>query len=316
MNDSTEPIVEIGCRACAWIEENLGAFKVTDRDDDLALVRQIKPLAELALTCDLLLRSPNSDLLYPNARSFAHRILKFCWNELDGGEHLRRLILTYPDLYSLVTVYPPFFKAGLRDSRLEMGIEAVTHDRTVLAIEFPAWRLIDFSTALRALGFLSPWDEKKLLKLTWLGALPAPWSLSDSAAYSVTHVVFYLTDFGFKPNGLPVRHLRYLRRWAPVWSRYYARAANLDLLSEMLMVAFYIGAQEHVSGEVDHLSSQQLPSGLVPGPLPEEYLKAFGEQAEYRSFLANYHTTLVATMASLAGAARSFAHDESVSNQL
>ncbi|MGC8917827.1 hypothetical protein AB7952_00860 [Streptomyces sp. PG2] len=41
------------------------------------------------------------------------------------------------------------------------------------------------------------------LRRTWLGALPEPWTFERAAGYTLTHVVFHLTDWGRTPEGVP-----------------------------------------------------------------------------------------------------------------
>ena len=184
-------LLELGTAALHWTESRLAHFRVSAPDDNLSLVREVKPIAELALACDLLLRAGGGGSFGRRFRTFPTEVLAKCWRELDQGEHVRRLLLNYPDLFSLVTVYPPFRRAGFQNEALDAAIESLSTDPSIRALEFPSWRVIDFAVALRSLRVQSPWQPEEEFYRTWLGQSPAPWMLSDSAAYSLTHTVFY-----------------------------------------------------------------------------------------------------------------------------
>jgi hypothetical protein len=286
-----------------WIGSNLAYFKVTSSDDDLTVVREVKPIAELGLACDLLLRVERV-INFGSRRTtnFVTDVLKQCWKELEYGEKIRCLLLKYPDLFSLVTVYPPFWRAGFKNEALDSAIRSLSSDSSIRALEFPAWRLIDFAVALNALNVPSPWKLKHEYKRTWLGQLPAPWMLSDSAAYSLTHTVFYTTDFGFKPNGLSPQPRRYITRWIRTWSTHYARIENFDLLGEMLMVGYCIG-MKGLTEPLRYLARSQHANGAVPGPETIAASLGFSHHSRiaHEKFLLNYHTTIVALMTSILG---------------
>lgn len=301
---TTSAYRQLGTGALRWIKSNLAHFTASSPDDDLALARDVKPIAELGLACDLIARAGAARSLSIDP-TVPVQLISHCWKQLGQGEHLRRLLLTYPDLFSLVTVYPPFARAGLRNSALESVIRSLSTDSGVSALEFPAWRLLDFATALRALKLPSPWTLQHEFGNTWLGKEPNPWTLSDSAAYSFTHTVFYMTDFGVRPRDLPVRTRKYASRWVPVWSSYYARVQNLDLLGEMVMVAHCLGLRVPSDLLVALLRGQRR-NGSVPGPagIGEIMGMPSGEKSRRNQFLLDYHTTVVALMASALGLQR------------
>jgi hypothetical protein len=292
---------QLGTRALRWIKANLGYFSVSAPDNDLTLVREIKPIAELGLACDLLLKTGAASSLAIH-RTVPVELIAHCWRQLSEGEHLRHLLLTYPDLFSLVTVYPPFVRAGFRNPGLDSVIRSLSMDSGIRALEFPAWRLLDFAAALRALCVPSPWKLRHEFDHTWLGKTPAPWMLSDSAAYSFTHTVFCMTDFGCRPRDLPVRARKYASQWVPVWSAYYARVWNLDLCGEMLMAAHCLGVQVP-SDPLMALVGGQRRDGSVPGPhgIAASMEMRSGKKSARQQFLLDYHTTVVGLMTSVLG---------------
>ena len=260
-------------------------------------VQQVKPVAELALACDLMRHTKSVSRFSSEAGALSNSILEHCWKELERGEVLRRLLTRSLDLYSLITVYPPFRRAGLRNKALECVIATLSSSSGILALEFPAWRLLDFAVALQMLGMHSPWEPKRIFAHTWLGKRPWPWLLSDNAAYSLTHTVFYATDFGRTPTGLSEHTRTYLTRWCAVWCDYYVQVKNFDLLCELIMVTHCIGKCAP-SRAVRHLSNAQKSNGAVPVPaVLATMLARTGVGRSNSRFLQTYHTTLVALMA-------------------
>lgn len=136
--------------------------------------------------------------------------------------------------------------------------------------------------------------------------MPEPWAISEASAYSLTHTVFYTTDFGADIAGLPQAHVAYLKRWVPVWQCYYARAVNMDLLAEMIMVGRCLGLEEGES-MWRAIADAQCPSGAVPSPLSRDWTESLAADPGKRDFFTNYHTTLVTIMAvAMAGTIRNY----------
>jgi hypothetical protein len=135
------------------------------------------------------------------------------------------------------------------------------------------------------------------LSLTWLGACPEPWFFSNEIGYSVTHVVFYTTDFGARPHALDPEARAYLEVWIPVWLRILEENENWDLTAELSMVADCIRL-EMEDDPLLNLTRHQHRTGYIPGPSTAgAALVRPDDDIERVAFLANYHTTLVSLMA-------------------
>jgi hypothetical protein len=133
---------------------------------------------------------------------------------------------------------------------------------------------------------------------TWLEALPEPWTLTNDIAYALTHDVFYITDFGFKPHRLAVQMREYITTWLPTWLFIYWRQSSWDIFAELIMVAACIKKTRAVRSEMRQLISAQHQNGMTPGPSnsAKSLLRDYHSEARV-SFLQNYHTTLVSLMA-------------------
>ena len=277
---------------------NLSQFGLR-AENDISLVDSLKPLGELALTAFVVQK-------YATGRSW-HRIsgqcvdaVDFCWSQLGRGTVLVDVIERYPDLLVLASIYPALTHFGYRCLKFERAVESSTLIRGVYSLEYPAWRALDIDVALRALGMRSPWETASLFEQTWLAKMPEPWSLCESSAYSLTHTVFYMTHFGENKDGIPGPHRDYLTRWVPVWQRYYARCENMDLLAEMTMVMRCIDRAEDGVDVAAVFMNAQATDGIIPGPDGAAFRMVAKADSEQRvRFLQNYHTTLVALMASV-----------------
>jgi hypothetical protein len=288
-------IRQIGESTWSWVRNHRGDFEMPPNADDGQTVTCLKPLGELALTIDVLDRFGVA-AEFGSDRGELLNLLAWCWQQVNAQGVLSRLITTYPDLFALCTVYPPFFKFGHRDQVFEAHLQSLARIAAVAAIEFPAWRALDIATSLNALNVAHNWSVAEEFESSWLAKTPEPWGLSEASAYSLTHTVFYLTDFGANVAGLPLRHIRYLQRWVPVWQQYYSRSANMDLLSEMIMVGRCIVLEESASSW-QTIQDTQDPSGAIPSPLAKDWTDSLAGDAAKRHFFSNYHTTLVTVMA-------------------
>lgn len=275
-----------------WVCEHRNQFHINDVSDRTRQVDLLKPIGELALACGILWRVPSA---VPN--STLRQLLDWCWSELSDGELLAEVIRYNPELIVLTSIYATFHEIGFRCSSVENEIRFAISTKGVRALEFPAWRRLDLLTALSRIGMEHGEDIKSVVGRTWLGARPEPWMLSDGAAYSVTHTIFYVTDFGRSPRALPEQYSEYLGRWVPAWLTHYGRVDNLDLFSEFLMVRRCLG-QANPERWCDLLLGRQASDGAIPGPQHGGQLLMIGEtDNRQRAFFQDYHTTLVTLMA-------------------
>jgi len=301
-------------RGLGWIEASRGQFALaapaTDRDDLFPL----KALAELARVADVLLRQAALDA---PTRARAGDLLRFAWKEYGEGDAFAEILARGPWLV-VGTMYAIFeangySHAGTRErlSRLASGAPIAArllppHRTPPLSAPAPFGRdaaavlALDLALAWRRLGLSSPWSSERLFPLTGLGRRPQLASLSEAEAYSLTHVVFFLTDFGLDPSALDPASRAYLSERCPGWMEDLLRRDDLDLYSELATALACIA--EPLPPEVERvLWAAQAADGSLPGPAlrSRRRVEAATEPAR-RRFLERYHTTLAAILASFA----------------
>lgn len=164
-------------------------------------------------------------------------------------------------------------------------------------------------------------DASGLFPRTTCGAPPRLLYMSDHETYAITHVLFYLTDFGRAPFPLG-------RNRAPVTQlieqliAYYAELANADLVAELVHCGYALNADSSVLRAAARLLDSKFTCGAVLGPnfddrlaqkMPDE------RRAGIYTFRTSYHTTLAALMANSAAleavVGRSPEHHRSASHE-
>lgn len=135
--------------------------------------------------------------------------------------------------------------------------------------------------------------------------------MTGDEAYALTHVLFYVTDFGRTRLllGDPGEVAR-LREPIRVLLGVHLARGSLDLLSELLLCASALGGRgdgDPLVREGWHaLATAQRPDGAVPSPVhrPEVLSGLTGDRAAAYLFGTCYHTTLAAALAAVVGGRR------------
>ncbi|HXB55933.1 MAG TPA: hypothetical protein VN461_14195 [Vicinamibacteria bacterium] len=301
-------------RGLSWIETHRGCFALPPGPPDLDDLFPLKVLAELARITEVLARSPR---LSADVRERVTALSRFAWEQFGEGRLFTTLLSARPYVV-LGTMYSIFERLGFVHAETRALLAQLSGPGGVSVRQFPprgapgmsapapfgkdgaAVLALGLALAWRQMGLPSPWSEEKLLPLTWLSHRPPVATLSDAEAYSLTHVVFFMTDFGDRPEGLDRECRQYLRERCPVWMEALRRGVNLDLYSELATVLACIG--ETLPPEVETLlRDAQADDGMLPGPgfRSQRRLDATADP-DRRLFLENYHTTLAGILASFA----------------
>lgn len=122
--------------------------------------------------------------------------------------------------------------------------------------------------------------------------------VTDSEVYALTHLLFYLTDFGTTAVSRDVEVSEHLPWVVERLIGIYICRQNLDLLGELLMLAGPVGLGESrlVAAGWDCLAASQHDNGMVPGP----GFATSEEPSDEDVFRHCHHTTMVACLASVA----------------
>ena len=270
--------IELARRALDWVERSQSLFARPAKADDASLSAWIKSLGEVALAGHLVATSAAAAELGDRGRG----LLGWAWSLLEEGRVLERLLEHAPARLALITIYPSFYRHGMTNQTLEE-----------LAVDLGKLGNRQVALPLAALMRTVGKPGKPLLEAArsrWLLRMQPGWMLGTQLGYSVTHTVFYLTDFGEHHDGLTSELLDYLRLWVPVWTEHYRRVGNFDLLGELIMIGSIVG-QHAPASAWDTLITAQHDDGMVPA--------ARGEPPPdgKTPFERNYHATLVAIAA-------------------
>jgi hypothetical protein len=185
----------------------------------------------------------------------------------------------------------------MMNEQLEQAVRDGLRTRGASSWKFPGWVLLLIVRTLHLLEIESPWTIDSCFRETWLYKLPEPWTLNNESAYSLTHTVFFLTDFGQRLDHLPEVYRQYLVQWLPVWLEHYRTSWNHDLLAELIMVARCIQVEdENDWGSI--LLARQEEDGTLMRPRIQETGPKEAKDVRKR-FQENYHSTLAVLMASV-----------------
>lgn len=301
-------------RGLSWIEARREHFALPPDPLDPDDLFPLKVLAELARIADVLSRSSR---LPADVHERVTGLLRFSWEQFGHGRVFAEILSARPYVV-LGSMYSIFERHGHSHPETRALLARLSSPGGVTARQFPPRRTPDLSApapfgkdgaavlalglalAWRQMGLPSSWSESRLFPLTWLSRRPEVATLSDSEAYSLTHVVFFMTDFGEQPAALSAECRAYLRERCPAWMDAFVRSSNLDLYSELATALACL--DEPVPDEVESvLRRAQADDGMLPGPGFRSQRRLQGiEDPEHRLFLENYHTTLAGILASFA----------------
>ena len=277
-----------------WILARERLFSIESHRSTKRILELLKPIGELALLSRYI-----SDNSSGTLKASADRIMMFCWQEMDEGDLLRRVLAVRPDLLIFSTLYGTFYRSGLSNEELHEQIKKMRFTPSYFNVDLPAWRRLDLLHGMFAIGLAKEGDLKVAFNSTWLAGCYEPWTLSEATAYGLTHTIFYMTDYGAVEGLLPEAVLTYLKQWLAVWENNYIDEGNLDLAAEMVMCRRCIGDISGANKFCNSSLANLLEDGAVPGPELGAVGLLFGEEDPLKSvFYQNYHTTLVACMAS------------------
>ncbi|WP_330267252.1 DUF6895 family protein [Streptomyces griseorubiginosus] len=284
---------ELGEAALRWVSAHRDGFALDE--DALAEHGDVnttwKPLGELAQVCVCVRRhTERTDPLHV----LASDLLAFAWQQTGRGAlfvELQRLepFATYP-----LEVYAAFASAGLRHDRYENATATVARTRGWQVTEQEPNRRLSVLNSERRSGLPEHGDMGRALERTWLAGLPEPWTFELAAGYTLTHVIFHLTDWGLTPRAVPPPVADYLRHWLPPWLDTCLEDEQWDLGCELLAVASSLpGPPERALLQESwaRLAVAQDDTGAVPE------VGGRGSRTTAPAFLDCYHSTLMTAFA-------------------
>lgn len=282
--------------ALAWVSEHRDDFALGD--DALAECGNVnftwKPLGELAHVCVTVCgHSEASSPLHEQARE----LLAFAWRQTGQGDLLHQLQRLEPFATYPLEIYAAFASAGLRHTAFEKAATTVTRTRSWQVTEQQPNRRLGILNSERHSGMRPHQGMERALERTWLGGLPEPWMFEGDAGYTVTHVIFHLTDWGAAPHHVPPEVAAYLSQWLPPWLDTCLEDERWDLSCELLAVAGSLPGppdRTMLRDSWTRLARAQTASGAVP-----EIGSGRAGQVAADDFIGCYHSTLMTAFAAV-----------------
>lgn len=281
-----------------WIFHDLSRFRLDKGSSPARVVELLKPLGELTLAASVLSKLPHlsADPMWRSA-------LDFSWEQLREGDLLVDVLKERPDLLVMLSLYATLHGEGYKNKKLNEQIGQLVGTPGYYQTDMLAWRRLDLLAGLEELipiGDLEP-EIMEVFNRTWLSNCHDPWTLTEPAAYGVTHTAFYMTNYGLGVSRLPTRVEGYLLDNCLPWAQMYFDESNFDLAAEMIMTRCCIQSPLRDSEQAlsKNLLAARLDDGVLPCPPYGALSLLFGEtDLSRRHFLLHYHTVLVTCMAS------------------
>jgi uncharacterized protein DUF6895 len=294
--------------ALAWLESHKRHFALADPPDLLALKR----LGELANISEVLCRRASAPYDV-HARALA--LLEFGWEQLRLGEGLAAALEARP-LPVLGRMYAAFERQGMRHEGVRRRLAALGDPATALkapprpaaapetaaapyGADGVAVLCLGLARAWEVLGLPSRWRREALFPLTLL-ARGLPRAPTFREAYSVTHTVFFMTDWGLRPDELPPGAAAALEGAAVPWLEESRAQGDYDVYAELAAALACVGRLAGAEAVEQALRAVQLPDGALAGPPRVRERAAAEADPDARAFQVAYHATLAAALASYA----------------
>lgn len=284
--------------ALEWLGSNLEGFSplgaVGERED----AEKHKGFVELALLVWRLRREP---------RAAGHpqlgRLLDFV-AAVFAVDAFRERLMRLDDLFvTYALLYGVLHEAGRIDDPWEhRRMQRFVDCSTVQVSERSAHRVLEVRQVLDAAGLRHALPSYRALAARTILARPLTLvRATEHDAYSVTHDVFYLSDWGCSPvRGLSATALRRARRTIDDLLGMHVYARHWDLVGELLLAAHFLGDTRSAFSSCARraLRGAQLRDGAVPGPSYDPTEAEVREDVERSAYVFKecYHPTLVAAL--------------------
>jgi hypothetical protein len=281
--------------ALGWIQSNLHEFDPTNKVNRRI---GIKAFSELLLVSDLYRRRFN--ILPPPFDEFVSFGLGISQKlRYSDGIH-RRPELIFP--YSMV--YKSLSGCGTKLGTLKDSIQSMLDIGLPMASEDNPYRMMELRYALEDEGFKHlPPTLLSLYRKTSIHAplrdTPPILSLGLDQVYGLTHLVFFLTGFGFSGRRVPM--LTSLRWLVSAQLGLQMLERNWDAVAELLMCCRFLRCSPspfYKSAWFALFRAQKTDGSLTDNFFdPKKYESMATPESRTYYFEQHYHTTLVAAAA-------------------
>lgn len=284
--------LRVATKSLQWIHSQIryfDPFSDCELSDDL----RHKALAELALLCLIFRRHPELGSLR-ETNAIVSFIAQLSTTPFFEASLCRWNDAIIPVL--ILTVMLDAYGVARTIATREM-ICRVIHGSNIGIIERIPYRQLELRHILDAGGFEHNLPSyRDLWSRTLLANSPNLMFLSDSDVYSLTHTVFYLTDFGArKIEFLLTSEAERVHNTISCLLGVYLRQQNWDIAAELLLAEKCIGRTSRYSVVAwKRLMAAQLPDGRFEGPQLDASANRSSDPKQV--FEDSYHTTLVCAL--------------------
>ena len=288
-------------KALKWIYDNRDFFNPLLDDTDLNIK---KMFAELQLA--LLLGQRHHKFLATSTVNILNKLFGFSKTIIENPAYYEHLLL---DLrFYRVSAAPIIYYLTYNNNSILEELVKNSHEKAYnITPELLPYRLLDIEFTISQTKRYTGTNIRAKMEQSVFKAILASsydvlnWGVSEE--YAFTHSIFYATDFGSYnlPNELREKAIRNL----PVLSSIKLLVKDFDLLGEYIINMCNLNALKNYREEVySILMQQQTEGGYIIGPFRKnnDKLDEKVDNKELRNkniVRNNYHTTLVAIMASI-----------------
>jgi hypothetical protein len=287
--------LRMGC--LNWINNNLENFNPINADGTHNFLHS-KALTELSFACYCFKRK-----LGTNTDEYSNKFVSFTYEILQNPIY-REIPAKNPALLILhATQYLALVQFGFEDNYLKEIIQRTISQGYLSSVERPPFRIMDLCYTFTKAGFVHQFPPlEELYKRTILAKSPSVLLMTMPDVYSVTHTIFYLSDWGFDSPKISKNQLSRIRWTVNQLLELYLLKQNWDLTLELLLCCKCLNSFPEIlyeSAWTQILKAQQ-KDGSIPGPFHSDHKckkeKAKGKKTE--PFNENYHTTLIGLLLS------------------
>ncbi len=285
-------------RALSWVVANLDRFNPLAGGDEINPMA-MKSLIELAVLCTSLNECPTFQGDQRIEQCLA--MVQAMQNDLPFQE---RVFRTGKDFLPY-TLFAIALQRGapLPDDDRRRLQHLVDHGNAAVTEQVP-YRSLEMRQVFDAAGLRHPLPPyATIYRNTTLARGINPSAASNFDAYSLTHTMFYLTDWGARPpTAIPAAH-RARHAWLlEQMLGMSIRQGNWDLAGEFLLALRCLGPTGSALYALgwEALSAAQWPDSMVPGPTyapPPASADPDDDAIADAQFATCCHTTLVAAFA-------------------
>jgi hypothetical protein len=285
-----QPIAFINLhKGIRWVADHLPLFTPQDAADP----QQMKSIAELALMYRLINR------WHPTLRIDAFKLIESFLEQALCDPLPVYIVLQKPWHYNYyLGLYLIMRAAGHHNELWEEALTRLKSQGYPDILESSPYRKLE-NRYYHALVGIRPhhkphWKSSEY-RATTLGKCRNPIRLTTLESYSVTHTLFYLTDFSESDNSVPEKERKRIMEIVKTLLFHYWRKRNWDMSGELLLNSLALQRDDipWFNNAAFDLLNAWRSDGALPGPSFQQVDITMGSNDSLQAFPHLYHTTLV-----------------------